>query len=51
MVLGQIQLKLRKIKNWATPTNSDELRSLLAFAGYYRRFIKDFSKITRPLTE
>ena len=43
--------KEEKIKNWPTPANSDELRSFLAFAGYYRRFIKDFSKITRPLSD
>lgn len=43
--------KIEKVKNWPTPSNPDELRSFLAFAGYYRRFIKDFSKITRPLAD
>ena len=43
--------KIDKIRNWPTPTNADELRSFLAFCGYYRRFIKDFSKITRPLAD
>ena len=43
--------KIEKVKNWPTPANSDELRSFLAFAGYYRRFVKDFSKIIRPLAE
>ena len=43
--------KIEKIRKWPTPTNYDELRSFLAFCGYYRRFIKDFSKITRPLAE
>ena len=43
--------KIEKVKNWPTPKNSDELRSFLAFASYYRRFIKDFSKISRPLSE
>ena len=43
--------KIEKIKNWPKPSNPDELRSFVAFAGYYRRFVKDFSKITKPLTE
>jgi len=43
--------KIEKVKNWPTPANSDELRSFLAFAGYYRRFVKDFSKIIRPFAE
>ena len=45
------QEKIEKIKKWPSPSNADELRSFLAFAGYYRRFIKDFSKITRPLAD
>jgi hypothetical protein len=32
------------------PTDVKSLRSFLAHAGFYRRFIKDFSKITKPLT-
>ena len=43
--------KIEKVKNWPTPANADELRSFLAFAGYYRRFIKDFSKMARPLSD
>ena len=43
--------KIDKIMKWPTPTNADELRSFLAFCGYYRRFIKDFSKVTRPLAD
>lgn len=43
--------KIEKIKNWPRPTNADELRSYVAFTGYYRRFVKDFSKITKPLTD
>lgn len=43
--------KIEKIKQWKTPKNAGELRSFIAFAGYYRRFIKDFSKITKPLTD
>ena len=43
--------KIEKVQNWPEPSNPDELRSFLAFAGYYRRFIKDYSKIIKPLSE
>ena len=43
--------KVEKIKNWPRPTNPDELRSFVAFCGYYRRFVKYFSKVTKPLTD
>ncbi|XP_076945468.1 uncharacterized protein LOC143616556 [Bidens hawaiensis] len=32
------------------PTNVKAIRSFLGHVGFYRRFIKDFSKITRPMT-
>ncbi|XP_074304383.1 uncharacterized protein LOC141639095 [Silene latifolia] len=34
----------------ASPKNVGEIRSFLGLAGYYRRFVKDFSKIAKPLT-
>nr|GEZ75723.1 putative reverse transcriptase domain-containing protein [Tanacetum cinerariifolium] len=42
--------KIEAIKNWASPTIPTEIRQFLGLVGYYRRFIKDFSKITKPLT-
>nr|GFC77058.1 putative reverse transcriptase domain-containing protein [Tanacetum cinerariifolium] len=33
-----------------TPESSTEIRSFLGLASYYRRFIKNFSKIAKPLT-
>ena len=41
--------KVSKILDWPIPRNVSELRSFLGLASYYRRFIKDFAKITVPL--
>nr|GEX49178.1 reverse transcriptase domain-containing protein [Tanacetum cinerariifolium]GEX52845.1 reverse transcriptase domain-containing protein [Tanacetum cinerariifolium] len=42
--------KIEAIKNWASPTTPTEIRQFLRLTGYYRRFIKDFSKIAKSLT-
>lgn len=42
--------KIEIIKNWPIPTNEKELRGFLGILGYYRKFIKDFAKIAKPLT-
>ena len=41
--------KIDVVKNWPVPKTVKELRSFLGFASYYRRFVKDFSKIADPL--
>ena len=38
------------VQDWKFPKNATEVRSFLGLAGYYRKFIKDFTKISGPLT-
>jgi len=42
--------KIQAIENWEAPRTPTEIRQFLGLAGYYRRFIQNFSKIAKPLT-
>jgi hypothetical protein len=42
--------KVKEIMAWSVPTTITEIRSFLGFIGYYRRFIKGFSKIAKLMT-
>jgi hypothetical protein len=42
--------KVETVKQLPPPTDVKSLRSFLGHVGFYRRFIKDFTKITKPLT-
>ena len=43
--------KVQSVTEWLAPTSVGEIRSFLGHAGYYRRFIENFSKIAKPMTE
>ena len=43
--------KIQDVLDWQAPTSVPDIRSFLGLAGYYRRFVPDFSKIARPMTE
>ncbi|GJS93895.1 putative nucleotidyltransferase, ribonuclease H, partial [Tanacetum coccineum] len=42
--------KIEAVKNWKAPRTPTEVCSFLGLAGYYRRFIENFSKIAKSLT-
>jgi hypothetical protein len=41
--------KVSAVRDWTTPTTLKEVRAFIGFSNFYRRFIKDFSSIVRPL--
>ena len=43
--------KVHDVLDWEAPTSIPEIRSFLGLAGYYRRFIPEFSKIAKSMTE
>ncbi|TQV89904.1 retrotransposon nucleocapsid protein [Cordyceps javanica] len=51
---GEIQMcqdKIKAIKEWPTPTNVRDVRAFTAFVNFYRKFLKGYGDISRPLTD
>ncbi len=43
--------KVQAVLDWAKPTALKQVQAFVGFCNFYRRFIKDFSKIVRPMTQ
>jgi hypothetical protein len=43
--------KIQDVLSWNVPMSVSDIQSFLRLTDYYRRFIKGFSKITKPMTE
>lgn len=43
--------KIEKVRSWPTPSTPEQVRQFLGFAGYYRKFVQNFSKIAKPLLD
>ena len=43
--------KIEALKKYPIPLNKDEVRSFVAMVNYYRRFIKNFAELARPLNQ
>jgi hypothetical protein len=43
--------KVQEVMDWKPPKSVHQIRSFLGLASYYRRFIPDFSRIAKPMTE
>ena len=49
--IAPFEEKVQAVKEFPTPTTMTQVKSFLGMANYYRKFIKDFSRLARPLNE
>jgi len=54
VVIGPNRIEIEKEKvdgvlSWPKPKNMKDVRKFLGLANYYRRFIKDFARVARPM--
>ena len=45
-----VDLKKEAVMYWERPKSIFEIRNFLGLAGYYRRFVEDFSQLAAPMT-
>jgi hypothetical protein len=43
--------KVEAVRSWETPKNLKDVQRFMGFANFYRRFIKNFSGVARPITD
>jgi hypothetical protein len=43
--------KIQDVLSWNAPTSVGDIQNFIGLAGYYQKFIKGFSKITKPMTK
>jgi len=41
--------KVQKIIDWSVPRSVKDMQKFLGLANYYRQFVKDFTKVAKPL--
>ena len=51
VIIGKGQEKIKAVKEWKTPMKVKDVESFLGFTNFYRRFIQNFSHMTKPLNE